>query len=150
MRSTFVLVAAALASSLAFAQSSPSVAELKNVQSNVLIGDASGISSATSGQKVPGNVSITTTADARVDVVFNNGCTVSLKPSQRLEVKDGSSCEALIASVQTVAPSSAPLGAPIATGGVSGTTLAVVGGVGLVAVLYANCHRRASPSSICR
>ena len=154
MRSTFVLVAAALATSLAFAQSSPSVADLKNVQGNVLIGDASGISSATNGQKIPGNVSVTTTADASVDVVFNNGCTVSLKPSQRLDVNAGSSCEALIASVAPVAAPTAALGAPVAASagaaGVSGTTLAVLGGVGLAGALYANCHRRASPSSICR
>ncbi len=153
MRIALVLVSAALATSVIFAQSGPSVAELKNVQSNVLIGDANGITSAINGQKIPGNVSVTTTDGASVDVVFNNGCTVSLKPSQSLNVNAGSSCEALIASVQPVVPSTA-LGASGAGGagaaGLSGTTLALLGGAGLAGALYANCHRRASPSSICR
>ena len=152
MRSSFVLVAAALATSLAFAQSGPTVAELKNVVSNVLVGDSNGISSAVSGQKIPGNVSVTTTSAATVDIAFNNGCTVSLKPSQRLDVGAGSSCEALIAAVTTVAPSSAPIGATMVGGaaGMSTTTLALLGAGGLAGALYANCHRRASPSSICR
>ena len=152
MRSTFVLATTLLAASLAFAQSSSTVAELKDVQGQVLVAEGDVTSSATDGLRVAKNVSITTTARAGVTVVFDNGCRVTLQESQRLVVDSGTPCAALIASVTSAVP--AALGAAAgaggaAVGGLSITTLALAGGVGITALAYAECRRKASRSRWC-
>lgn len=152
MRSTFVLATTLLAASLAVAQTGSTVAELKDVQGQVLVAEGDVSSSATDGLRVAKNVSITTTARAGVTVVFDSGCRVTLKESQRLVVDPTMACEALIASVGSAVP--AALGAGVgaggaAAGGLSVTTLAVAGGLGVGALIYANCRRKASPSGFC-
>lgn len=150
MRSTFVLATSLLAASLAFGQGN-TVAELKDVKGNVLVGNEAGAASATDGQKVATKSSITTGARAGVVVVFDNGCRVTLTENQNLVVNAESACEALIASVQPVPPPSAPLGAPVAAGagGLSGTTLAIVGGVAVGALIYDRCRNKPSKSGRC-
>ena len=153
MRSFFVLATSLFAASLAFSQGSPTVAELKDVQGQVLVAEGDVSSSATDGLRVAKNVSITTTARAGVTVVFDSGCRVTLKESQRLVVDPAMACDALIASVGSAVP--AALGAGVgaggtAAGGLSVTTLAVAGGLGVGALIYANCRRKPSRSGYCR
>ena len=152
MRSTFVLATTLFAASLAVAQTGSTVAELKDVQGQVLVAEGDVSSSATEGLRVAKNVSITTTARAGATVVFDSGCRVVLKESQRLVVDPAMACDALIASVGSAVP--AALGAGVAAGGaaaggLSVTTLAVAGGIGVGALIYANCRRKPSRSGYC-
>ena len=152
MRSTFVLATTLLAASLAFAQSGATVAELKDVQGQVLVGEGDVSSSATDGLRVAKNATITTTARAGVTVVFDNGCRVTLQESQRLVVDSGTPCAALIASVTSAVPAAlgAAAGGAAVAGGVSVTALALAGGVGVAALVYADCRRKPSRSGYCR
>ena len=156
MRSFFVLATTLFAASLAFAQGSPTVAELKDVQGQVLVAEGDVSSSATDGLRVAKNVSITTTARAGVTVVVDGGCRVTLKESQRLVVDPAVACEALIASVTSAVPAALGAAAGVGAGGaavaggVSVTALALAGGVGVAALVYADCRRKPSRSGYCR
>lgn len=133
-----------LATTSAFAQSAPT-AELKNVQGNVLVSTAQGASAGASGQQVPDKSLVTTTSNGTVDVVTPRGCTISLKPNERLEVDVNKSCDALAALV-TAAPGAAALGAGAAAG-VSGTTVAVLSASAIgAAIILARANRNSSPN----
>lgn len=133
-----------IATTSAFAQGGPT-AELKNVQGNVLVSTAQGASAGATGQQIPDKSLVTTTSNGTVDVVTSRGCTVSLKPNERLEVDVNKSCDALAALI-TAAPGAVALGAG-GVAGLSGTTLAVVGvGVAGAAILIARNNRNSSPN----
>ncbi len=136
-----------MATTSAFAQSTAPTAELRNVEGNVLVSTAQGAVAGTNGQQVPDKSLVTTTSNGGVDVVTPRGCTITLKPNQRLEVDVNQSCDALAALV-TAAPGAAALGAGAgAAAGLSGTTVAVlaVGAVG-AAIILARGNRNSSPN----
>lgn len=124
------------------------VAELREVQGNVLVSDAAGMSSGVDKQRLKNMVRVTTTSRASSVVVFDCGCEVRLKENERLDVQTPSTCAGLLAAVQTV-PIGAPIGAVAApaAGGISTTTGALVAtGVGVGAYLLYRNNRNVSPN----
>ena len=109
-----------LATTSAFAQPT---AQLKNVEGNVLVSTAQGAVAGANGLALPDKSLVTTTSNGFADVVTPAGCTISLKPNQRVEVDVTKTCEALAALV-TAAPGAVALGAAGSGGvaaGVSGS-----------------------------
>lgn len=139
-RSVFRLIAVtafSVAASHAFAQSAcesadvagrPTVAELRDLQGNVLVSDAAGMASAGAGQRIKNKVRVTTTAKAGVTIAFDCGCSVSLKENQRLDVDLPATCPAVLAAVATAAPDVALGAVPAGTAGASGAALGGLGG----------------------
>lgn len=139
------LLVTALAGS---AMAQATIAELGGVVGNVLVSTATGMASGVDKQRLASGTVLTTTASGAAIVAFDNGCKVELKANQRLEVKAGLSCDAL-ALLVTAAPAAGAIGAGTAmtVGGLSGTTLALVG-VGVAAggyAIYRN-NRNSSPN----
>ncbi len=148
----------AFSSGLVFAQSTSTceakdagskqtIAELRNVQGNVLVSDAAGMSSATVSQRVANKTRVTTTAQAGVTVAFDCGCDVTLKENERFDVTLPASCPALLASITPAMPAVA-LGAPAAAATTTGSLLpaGIVTGVGVGAYLLYRSNRDVSPS----
>lgn len=135
-----------VASTSAFAQP---MAQLKKVEGNVLVSTAQGAVAGTNDLAVADKSLVTTTSNGFVDVVTPKGCTITLKPNQRLEVDVDKSCDAL-ALLVTSAPGSGALGAAGAGGavaGLSGTTIAVGLGVAVgIGILIARDNRNSSPN----
>ena len=132
-----------LATTSAFAQPT---AQLKNVDGNVLVSTAQGAVAGTNGLALPDKTLVTTTSNGSADIVTPAGCTISLKPNQRVEVDVTKTCEALAALV-TAAPGAVALGAGGAAAGLSGTTIAVaLAGVAGAAILIARNNRNSSPN----
>ena len=131
------------ASTSAFAQP---MAQLKKVEGNVLVSTAQGAVAGVNDLAVPDKSLVTTTSNGSVDVVTPKGCTITLKPNQRLEVDVDKSCDAL-ALLVTSAPGAVALGAGGAVAGLSGTTIAVGLGVAVgVGLLIARNNRNSSPN----
>lgn len=122
------------------------IAELRDVQGNVLVSDVAGMSSGVEKQRLKNMVRVTTTSRAGVVVAFDCGCDVRLKENERLDVEAPRACAALLASVQPVSIG-APIGAVAPVTGISTTTGAlIVGTVGVgVYLLYRN-DRNVSPN----
>lgn len=123
------------------------IAELQNVQGNVLVSDAAGMTSGTEKQRLKNMVRVTTTSRAGVVVSFDCGCEVKLKENERLDVEAPRACAALLAAVQPV-PVGTPIGAiaPVA-GGISTTTGALIATtVGVGAYLLYRNNRNVSPN----
>ena len=135
-----------LAMTPAFAQPT---AQLKNVEGNVLVSTAQGASAGVNGLSVPDKSLVTTTSNGSVDVILPSGCSVSLKPNQRVEVDVTKTCEALLAMV-VMAPGAVALGTAGSGGvaaGMSATTIAVgLGAVVGAGVLIARNNRNSSPN----
>lgn len=110
----------------------PTVAELRDLQGNVLVSDSAGMASAGTGQRIKNKVRVTTTAKAGVTIAFDCGCSVSLKENQRLDVELPATCPAVLAAVATAAPDVALGALPAGSAGASGAALG--GWVGPVAV----------------
>lgn len=123
------------------------VAELRDVQGNVLVSDAAGMTSGVDKQRIKNAVRVTTTARAAAVVAFDCGCEVRLKENERLDVELPKACPALLAAVQAV-PVGVALGAvPAVTGGISTTTGALIGTtVGVGAYLLYRNNRNVSPN----
>ena len=122
------------------------IATLAEVQGNVLVSDAVGMSSATENQRIKNTVRVTTTSRASVLISFDCGCDVRLKENERLDVEGPRQCPALLAAVQAV-----PLGAPIGAVAVSSgsgfpTTALLVAGAGLGGYLIYRNNRNVSPN----
>ena len=132
-----------LATTSAFAQPT---AQLKNVEGNVLVSTAQGAVAGINGLALPDKTLVTTTSNGLADVVTPAGCTISLKPNQRLEVDVTKTCEALLALV-TTAPGAVALGAGGTAAGLSGSTIAMaLGGVAGAAILINRNNRNSSPN----
>ena len=142
-RITAALVIFAMTS--AFAQPIAQLtATLKNVDGNVLVSTAQGAVAGVNDLALPDKTLVTTTSNGFADVVTPAGCTIRLKPNQRLEVDVTKTCEALLALV-TTAPGVVALGAA-GGAGLSGTTIAaLVGGVAGAVILFRN-NRNSSPN----
>jgi hypothetical protein len=142
-RITAALVLLATTSALA-----QPTAQLKNVEGNVLVSTAQGAVAGANGLTVPDKSLVTTTSNGSTDIVTPAGCTISLKPNQRVEVDVTKTCEALLALV-TAAPGAGALGAAGAGGvaaGLSGTTIALgLGAAAGAGILIARHRRHSSP-----
>ncbi|MCZ2135358.1 MAG: hypothetical protein LC098_08025 [Burkholderiales bacterium] len=123
------------------------VAELREVQGNVLVSDSQGMATGVDNQRLKNKVRVTTTSRAGVLVHFDCGCDVRLKENERLDVESPRACAALLASVQAV-PIGAPIGAvaPVATTGISTPGLLITTGVGVGAYLLYRNNRNVSPN----
>lgn len=126
--------------------SGDTIAELREVQGNVLVSDAQGMTTATDSQRVRNKVRVTTTSRAGVLVRFDCGCDVRLKENERLDINAPVACAALVAAVQPV-PVGGALGA-VATSGatISPTGALIVTGVGVGAYLLYRNNRNVSPN----
>ena len=139
-----------LAITSVFAQSTSQLtAQLKNVDGNVLVSTAQGAVAGVNGLAVPDKSLVTTTNNGVVDIVLPSGCTVNLKPNQRVEVDVTQTCEALLALV-TTSPSALALGALGAGGLIAGLSLTstalVVGAAAAAATVVAREFRNTSPN----
>lgn len=122
------------------------IAELREVQGNVLVSDAQGMTTAADSQRVRNKVRVTTTSRAGVLVRFDCGCDVRLKENERLDIDAPSACAALLAAVQPV-PAAGALGAVATTGAtISPTGALIVTGVGVGAYLLYRNNRNVSPN----
>jgi hypothetical protein len=155
----FALIAALVSANVLHAQATscddPSqlrkdtIAELRDLQGNVLVSDKDGVSSAVSGQRVANKSRVTTTSSAGVVVAFDCGCNVTLKENQRVDIELPRGCAALVAAIQavpvTVALGSAAAVAPAAAAG-STTGLLAVGAVGVGGYALLRRNRNVSPN----
>lgn len=155
------VTACAAAASICGAQAAPvacddpqmaareTIAELREIQGNILVSDALGMASGTDNQRLKNRTRITATSRAGATVVFDCGCVVRLKENERLDVVAPSACSALLAAVQAV-PTGAPIGAVASSGGAAGagagTGAIVAGGVGVGAYLLYRNNRNVSPN----
>ena len=122
------------------------IAELQEVQGNVLVSDASGMAAGVDKQRLKNQVRVTTTSRATVLIAFDCGCDVRLKENERLDVDAPRSCPALLAAVAPVV-TGAPIGAVVATAGISTPTAALIAtGVGVGAYLLYRNNRNVSPN----
>lgn len=123
-----------------------SVAELRELQGNVLISDPSGMATGVETQRLKNQVRVTTTSRSTVLIAFDCGCDVRLKENERLDVDAPRACAALLAAVQPVVTGT-PLGAAVATAGISTPTTALLAtGVGVGAYLLYREIRNVSPN----
>lgn len=97
---------ASMGASGAWAQQT--VAKLKQVNGNVLVSGQTGLATGSEAQPLANGVRIITTANSTVTVVFDNGCEVTLKENQRLDVESDKPCAALIAQAIGPAPAAGP------------------------------------------
>jgi len=136
-----------LATTSVFAQPSTQLtAQLKKVQGNVLVSTAQGAVAGVNDLAVPDKSLVTTTSNGVVDIVLPSGCTINLKPNQRVEVDVTKTCEVLLALV-TTAPGAVVLGAGGAAAGLSGTNIALIAGaVGVGVILIDRGNRNSSPN----
>jgi hypothetical protein len=124
------------------------IARLKDMKGNVLLSRESGLSAGAEATRLAEHTRVITTANSEVIVVYDNGCEVRLKESQRFEVEDGKPCAALVAMPQSILAT--PAGAAVAsaaTGGVIfGTTLPALGGAA-IGISFIDTARRTNPLS---
>lgn len=121
------------------------IATLVEVQGNVLVSDALGMSSAVDNQRIKNSVRVTTTSRASVLISFDCGCDVRLKENERLDVEGAKQCPALLAAVQAV-PIGGPIGAVAAASGSGVPTALLLTGAGVASyILYRN-NRNVSPN----
>lgn len=121
------------------------IATLAEVQGNVLVSDALGMSSAVDNQRIKNSVRVTTTSRASVLISFDCGCDVRLKENERLDVEGAKQCPALLAAVQAV-PIGAPIGAVAAASGSGVPTAVLLTSAGVAGyILYRN-NRNVSPN----
>lgn len=136
-----------LATTSVFAQPSTQLtAQLKKVEGNVLVSTSQGAVAGVNDLAVPDKSLVTTTSNGVVDIVLPSGCTINLKPNQRVEVDVTKTCEVLLALV-TTAPGAVVLGAGGAAAGLSGTNIALIAGaVGVGVILFDRGNRNSSPN----
>ena len=121
------------------------IATLVEVQGNVLVSDAVGMSSASDNQRIKNSVRVTTTSRASVLISFDCGCDVRLKENERLDVEGAKQCPALLAAVQAV-PIGAPIGAVAAASGSGVPTALLLTSAGVAGyILYRN-NQNVSPN----
>lgn len=126
------------------------IAELRDLQGNVLVSDPAGIASGVDKQRLKNKVRVTTTSRAGVVISFDCGCDVRLKENERFEVDAPRACPAMLAAVQAV-PVGAPIGAvaattPVVTGGITTGQVLGVTGAGVGAYLLYRNNRNVSPN----
>ena len=121
------------------------IATLAEVQGNVLVSDALGMSSAVDNQRIKNSVRVTTTSRASVLISFDCGCDVRLKENERLDVEGAKQCPALLAAVEAV-PIGAPIGAVAAASGSGVPKALLLTGVGVAGYLIYRNNGNVSPN----
>jgi hypothetical protein len=150
-----VLAAAGLfAATQPFAQEPKSIAKLADLHGNVLVSTSSGLAAANPSTALSDGVRIITTNKAGATVIFDDGCRVTMKENQRLEVKMDKPCEIRLAGLQSLLPGPAapiiatgPVVAPAAAATISAGEVAGFGAfVGLAVLDSRRNSRSVSPS----
>ncbi len=115
-----------------------SVAHLRGVEGNVLVSGESGLSSVEGPVALLEGSRVITTAGGKADVVYKDGCEVSLGPNERLEIENDLPCDERILLAQSIflQPGGLALAAG-AAGAAGGAAAAVLGGALPVAGLAA-------------
>lgn len=108
------------------------IASLQSVDGHVMVSNDFGLASARKAIRVEQGARVITTIGSKVEVRYDNGCTVPLRENEGFTVQTGKSCEALRAQVRPMfqTPAVAAL-SPAAS--VAGAPL--VGGAGLASAL---------------
>lgn len=105
------------------------VATLRVIEGNVLLSDATGLSSGEDAAPLLKGSRVITTANSQATVVYRDGCEVTLKANQRLEIDVDRPCKERIAQAQSIFLE--PAGMALAAGGAAaggGAAAAVLGG----------------------
>lgn len=84
------------------AQAPRAVARLKTVEGNVLVSQETGLASAETAARLTEGSRVITTANAQAVVQYDDGCEVSLKPNQRLEIDVSRPCKERIVQAHSV------------------------------------------------
>jgi hypothetical protein len=122
-----IAVATALGAGPGLAQQQGAVAELSDLEGNVLVSQGDAMVAGTHGQRLPVGARVVSLASAKVTIKYDSGCDVRLKENERFTVAMGA-CAALLASVQPVGPAAGAIGGgTAAAGGAAG--ISVAGGV---------------------
>ncbi len=127
------------------AASKPTIAELRDVQGNVLVSDKTGMQSGTAGQRIENRARVMTTSPAAVTIVLDCGCNIRLKENERVDVELPRACGAMLASVTSVTPQVA-LGASASAASTSFVAPVVLGAVGVGGYLLYRSNRNVSPN----
>jgi hypothetical protein len=125
------------------------VARLKNVDGNVLVSKESGLASGDERLRLTKGTRVITTANARVTVVYDNGCEVQLKENQRFEVVTDKPCSALVAQASTILLEPGGIATVATAGGlvINAALIPLIGGVaGVEAIKQLRDTRSVSPS----
>ena len=83
-------------------QEGKAVAQLSNVNGNVLVSGNQGLASGSEALRLPEGVRIITTTSGQVSIRFDDGCVVPVKPGQRFEVRTSMPCGARQTSVKSM------------------------------------------------
>ena len=136
-RLAFALAALLFASSLFAQDNRHGVAQLRDVEGNVLVSRESGLFAGSEGLRLAAGTRVITTRASQAVVVYDDGCEVKLKENERFEVETGRACTALVAMPQSILAT--PAGATVAAGAGAaaayGALLPVLGGAAGIAVL---------------
>ncbi len=123
-------IVALLGAGASAAQQAGTVARLNNLEGNVLVSQGDAMVAATNGQRVPAGTRVLTMAGAKVGIVYDSGCDVSLKENQRFTVRTGE-CATLLTEVVSLGPAPA-----VATGVTSNLVVGVLAGAGFGYGIY--------------
>ena len=102
LRTTLAAAVALCLVSQPFAQVDGSIAKLRDVSGNVLVGKATGLASGDEALRLTPGTRVITTANSEVIVEYDNGCKVRMKENQRFEVEEGKPCALLVAQPHTI------------------------------------------------
>jgi hypothetical protein len=148
-----VLLAALSAAQACLAQQPKAIARIDGFQGNVLMSTSTGLAAANGSSLLTEGMRVITTSNSSATIVFpDTGCTVQLKENQRLELKVVSSCDKIIALVQSLLPAQGVPAAVVTTqvattGIVSAGELAAFGAVVGLGVLESHrSSRSVSPN----
>ncbi len=125
------VLAAFLVSTQPFAQEPrPGVAQLRDVQGNVLVSRESGLGAGREGLRLLVGVRVITTNKSEATIVYDSGCQVRLKENERFEVEADKPCEVLAAMPQSILSTPAGATAAASAGAAAGfaVTLPALGG----------------------
>ena len=151
MKIRLVILAALVLPPQLFAQEPRSgVAQLKDMQGNVLVSRESGLGAGRESLRLSEGMRVITTNKSGVTVVYDDGCEVKLKANERFEIQTGKACAALAALPESIlaTPAGATLAASAGSAAVFAATLPVLGGAaaGLAALRSLRESNPVSPS----
>ena len=126
------------------------VAQLKDVQGNVLVSRDSGLGAGREASRLTEGMRVITTNKSGVTVVYDDGCEVKLKENERFQVETGKPCALLVAQPQSIlaTPAGATVAASAGSAAIFAAALPVVGGAvaGLAALRSLRESQPVSPS----
>ncbi|HYC36832.1 MAG TPA: hypothetical protein VEC19_10445 [Usitatibacter sp.] len=124
-------VAAAAKNGDALVVDGKEVAQLRNVEGNVLLSQETGLASGDEAARVREGWRVITTAKSKAVVVFDDGCEVELKENQRLEIDTTRECKLRVTQAQSILLEPGGMAAAAASAGATGgAAAAILAGVG--------------------